>query len=190
MLNCKSCSYFKSYFAVILAAAISVRFYPQHSSLITLVLLTGIPIIIFKKSPEELGLKNFKRGFLWGAFFSLLILPLFYLIAPEKSQFQISQAVFLIPYYLGIAVGEEVFFRGFFYSTFENESLFSFLTKNNLVSSTLFAVAHALVYYNPEMFKVFFPSLVMGFLFERSGSLLAPIIFHCLSDVVYHFARV
>jgi len=29
----------------------------------------------------------------------------------------------------------------------------------------------------------------MGWLYERSGSLVAPIIFHWLSDIIYQFVR-
>jgi membrane protease YdiL (CAAX protease family) len=190
MLNCRSCSFFKSYFAVILITAISVRFFPQYSPAITSLLLVGIPVLIYKKSAEELGFQNIKKGLIWGTAISLIILPFYYLFVPERNSIALNSFISLIPYYFGVALGEEVFFRGFFYSTFENENLVgSLLTKNNLVSSILFGIAHALIYYNPSMFKVFFPSLVMGFLYERSGSIVAPIVFHCFSDVVYQFAR-
>jgi membrane protease YdiL (CAAX protease family) len=190
MLDCKNCSFFKSYFAVILITAVAVRFFSEYSALITVAVLTGIPTLLFNKSLEELGYRNFLRGFLWGILASAVVLPVFYFVF-EKVSFSFEEALKSLPFFLGIAIGEETFFRGFFYATFGNENLLgNWLTKNNLVSSLLFGIAHALVYYDPSRFKVFFPSLVMGWLYERSGSLGAPIIFHCLSDVIYQFARV
>ena len=190
MLDCKHCSFFKSYFAVILVTAVAVRFFGEYASAITVAVLTGIPTFLFGKSLSELGYREFLRGTVWGVAASAVVLPLFY-FSFKTSSFSLEKALQSLPFFLGIAVGEETFFRGFFYATFENENLIgSWLTKNNLVSSLLFGVAHALIYYDPSAFKVFLPSLVMGWLYERSGSLGAPIIFHCLADVTYQFARV
>ena len=190
MLNCKSCSFFRAYFGVILFTAVAVRFFPQFAGLILPIILVGIPSFLFGKTPSELGYRNYLKGFLWGLGASLIILPVYYVGAPHKLPFDFEKLVSVIPFYLGVAVGEETFFRGFFCSVFENEKLFGILTKNNLLSSILFGVAHALVYYDPSRFIVFFPSLVMGFLYERSGSIVAPILFHFLSDLTFQFARV
>ncbi len=190
MLNCKSCSFFRAYFGVVIFTAFAVRFFPQFAGLFLPLVLVGVPAFLFGKTPFELGYRNYLKGFLWGVGASVLILPVYYVGAPTKLPFDFERLISVVPFYLGVAVGEETFFRGFFYSVFENERLFWLLTKNNLLSSILFGVAHALVYYDPSRFIVFFPSLIMGFLYERSGSIVAPILFHFLSDLTFQFARV
>lgn len=171
--------------------AFAVRFFPTFSSVFATILLVGIPVFLFKKTPSDLGFKNFSKGALYGTLASLLVLPFYFVLCSQfgfKAPFSLNLS--MVAYFLSVAVSEEVFFRGFFYAVYENEELLKgLLTKNNLVSSFLFGVAHALIFYNPDMFKVFFPSLVMGWLYERSGSLLAPIIFHFFSDLTYQFAR-
>ncbi len=189
--KCKGCQFIRSYFWVVVLTAFAVRFFPNFSSPFASLLLIGIPVFLFKKTPSELGFKNFFKGALYGLLASLLILPL-YLLLCSHFGFKVSGRLnlSLLSYLLLVALSEEVFFRGFFYSVYENEELLKgWLTKNNLISSFLFGVAHALIFYNPLMFKVFFPSLVMGWLYERSGSLLAPIVFHFFSDLTYQFVR-
>jgi len=190
MLSCKSCSFFRFYFGVLIFTAIAVRFFPDYAGFLIPFVLVGIPVFLFRKTPEELGYKNLVKGVVWGIGVSAVILPVYYIFAPDKFSFSFHKLFEVLPFYFGVAVGEETFFRGFFYSVFENEKLVWILTKNNLISSVLFGVAHALVYYDPSRFIVFFPSLVMGWLFERSGSIAAPIVFHLFSDLVFQFARV
>ena len=191
--NCPSCSFMKSYFFVVLLAAFTVRFFPSYSAALNFLATFGIPTFLYKKSPYELGYRNYLRGFLWGVSASATLLPLYALACVELfgAPFHLGTVSFsLFLFYLMVAVGEETFFRGFFYSSFENEWIVKgVLSKNNLVSSVLFGAAHALVYYDPTMFKVFFPSLVMGWLYERSDSLIAPIIFHLCADLLYLFVR-
>ncbi len=176
---------------VVVLTAFAVRFFPNFSSPFASLLLIGIPVFLFRKTPYELGFKNFLKGALYGLLASLLILPLYFLLCSHFG-FKVSGRLnlSLFSYLLSVALSEEIFFRGLFYSVYENEKLLKgWLTKNNLISSFLFGVAHALIFYNPGMFKVFFPSLIMGWLYERSGSLLAPIIFHFFSDLTYQFVR-
>ncbi|SMP03042.1 hypothetical protein SAMN06265339_0089 [Desulfurobacterium pacificum] len=188
MTRCRNCGFIKWYFLVIVVAAFTLRFYPQYSAFINSFFLIGIPLLS-KKTPEQLGFKNFKSGILWGLAASVTVLPVYALVLT------ILGAKFLLPntdkllnllsFYFVVALSEETFFRGYFYSEMENEPFFLFISKNNFVSSFLFATAHAFIYYNPIMFKVFFPSLIMGWLYEKSGSIFAPVIFHWLSDVIY-----
>jgi len=152
--------------------------------------MVGIPILLLRKSLEELGFKNFLSGLKWGIGASSVILPIYVLLCSQITGLrQVERGEFLNIgiFYLSVAVSEEVFFRGYLYSEVENEPFLPFISKANFVSSFLFGVAHALIYYDPAMFKVFFPSLVMGWLFERSKSIGAPILFHWLSDLVHFF---
>ncbi len=188
--RCKSCGFVKLYFVVIIVSAIAVKFFKEYSAMINLFLMVGIPVLILKKTPEELGYRNFLKGLIWGVGVSLLILPLYAVVCSKignTSLLPSENFLNIVLFYLTVAVAEETFFRGYFYSEMENEPFLGPISKANFVSSFLFATAHALIYYNPVMFKVFFPSLIMGYLYERSGSILAPIIFHWISDVVYQF---
>ena len=185
--RCRSCSFVKSYFTVILVAALTVRFLPQYSAVINSLFLVGIPTVVYGKGGYELGLRNFLRGLSYGALASLLVLGAYFLVCGNRGGSLDANALL---FFLGVALSEELFFRGLFYSLFENEWIVKgVLSKNNLISSALFGIAHALIYYEPSMFKVFFPSLVMGWLYERSGSILAPVIFHWLSDLAYQIVR-
>ena len=189
--RCKSRSFLKFYFVVIVVSAITVRFFKEYSAMINFFLMVSIPVLILKKTPEELGYKNFFRGLVWGAGVSLLILPLYVLVCSKIGNISLLPSkgfLNIVLFYLTVAVVEETFFRGYLYSEMENEPFIGPISKANFASSFLFATAHVLIYYNPVMFKVFLPSLIMGYLYEGSSSILAPIIFHWISDVVYQFA--
>jgi len=189
--KCRNCTFLKFYFLVIIVVATAVRFYPDYAGIVNTAVMVGIPVLILKKSPEELGFKNFLSGLKWGIGASAIILPVYTLLCSQfvgYREIETEKLLNLALFYLSVAVSEEVFFRGYLYSEMENEPFLPFISKANFVSSFLFATAHSLIYYDPSMFKVFFPSLVMGWLFERSSSIGAPIIFHWLSDIIYQFA--
>ena len=189
-MSLKKCGFFGFYFVVIVVSGITVWFFKEYSAMITFFLMVGIPVLIAEKTPKELGYRNFFRGLVWGVGVSLLILPLYIIVCSKiENTFLLPSENFLniVLFYLTVAVAEETFFRGYLYSEMENKPFIGSISKVNFVSSFLFATAHVLIYYNPVMFKVFFPSLVMGYLYERSDSILAPIIFHWISDVVYQF---
>jgi len=192
-MGCKGAlAFVKAYVAVVFVAVFAGKFLPAYSAAVNGLLMVGIPTAVCGKSLKELGFKAFGRGVAYGLAFSALILPVYYLVC--RLFFGVSPFTFpsadLLVYLLTVAVSEEIFFRGFFYSVFENrEVVKGLLTMNNLLSSLLFGAAHALIYWDPLMLKVFFPSLVMGWLYERSGSIFAPITFHFLSDLLYYSVR-
>jgi len=186
--KCGNCTFIKFYFLVIVTVAVTLRFYPDYTGLVSTVLMVGIPVLLLRKSTEELGFRNFLSGLKWGLGSSAVILPIYALICSQITgirELERGELFNLVAFYLSVAISEEVFFRGYLYSEVENEPFLPFISKANFVSSFLFGVAHALIYYDPTMFKVFFPSLVMGWLFERSKSLGAPILFHFLSDLTH-----
>jgi len=188
--RCSSCTFIKFYFLVILVAAVTLRFFPNYAGVVNTAVMVGIPVLLLKKSPEELGFKNFLSGLKWGIGASAVILPVYTLLCGlivGYRQVEVEELLNLALFYLSVAISEEVFFRGYLYSEIENEPFLPFISKANFVSSFLFATAHSLIYYDPAMFKVFFPSLVMGWLFERSSSILAPITFHFFSNLLYSF---
>jgi len=113
---------------------------------------------------KELGFKNYKKGLLYGS----VLVPLLLLLPPKAYclSWVINQ--------LGIAFAEEVFFRGYLMGQL-----------GNLRTSILFSALHLLRYPSLNSLLVFFPSLLFGEVYRRSGSILAPILIHFSSNLLY-----
>ena len=90
-----------------------------------------------------------------------------------------------------VAVAEEVFFRGDVQSNVmrlcrrmpQRGSVQSFVVV--LISAGCFALAHVVVQERGLSLLTFFPGLLMAWMFLRTGSLLAPILFHGLANAAY-----
>ncbi len=121
-----------------------------------------LPLFLLKD--EELGFKNYKKGLLYGS----LLFPLFLLFPPNLScpSWVLNQ--------LGVAAAEEIFFRGYLMGLF-----------GNFKTSLLFAGAHLIHFPTLNSVLVFFPSLLFGEAYRRSGSILAPILLHFSSNLIY-----
>jgi membrane protease YdiL (CAAX protease family) len=92
-----------------------------------------------------------------------------------------------------VAVAEEVFFRGFLQSNILR--LTNTMAGNRFrfqqwisicVSAACFAAAHIIVQGQIISALTFLPGLVLGWLFIRTKSLLAPILFHGLANMGYY----
>ena len=89
-----------------------------------------------------------------------------------------------------VALTEEFFFRGFLQTELNRRLrrrvrfLGAELGWSLLIVSALFALGHLATSLHPGRLLVFFPSLVMGYLRERTGNLLASILFHGASNVL------
>ena len=91
---------------------------------------------------------------------------------------------------LVVAVPEEVFFRGYLMSRFENR----FPSHRRLwgaavgwpllLTSVLFATGHFLVDFQPARLAVFFPALAFGWMRSRSGSVAPGAVFHALCNLL------
>ncbi|MEJ5173233.1 MAG: JDVT-CTERM system glutamic-type intramembrane protease [Hydrogenothermaceae bacterium] len=106
---------------------------------------------------DRLGLKN-----LWNlsAVSVLILVPLF--------DIDYLSSIFLT------ALAEELFFRGYlmkFYS--------------NLVVSILFVIPHIILYADLHSFLTFFPSLLFGYLYLKTGSLVFSSVIHGFSNIIY-----
>ncbi len=136
------------------------KLFPQLEILPFLYML--LPMV-FKKD-EEIGFKNYKKGFLVGSF----LFPLFLIFPPNLScpAWVLNQ--------LGIATAEEVFFRGYLMSVF-----------GNLKTSLLFSIAHLVHFPTLNSLLVFFPSLLFGYAYMRAGSIVTPILLHFSSNLIY-----
>jgi CAAX protease family protein len=92
--------------------------------------------------------------------------------------------------FLVIALPEEVFFRGYLQTNLTR--LFPGAQRRWIggqgpaivLTSAIFAIVHVAPSLEPMRAAVFFPSLVFGFLRARTGSVVAPIAFHALANLV------
>ncbi len=89
-----------------------------------------------------------------------------------------------------IALSEELFFRGFLQTELDARwtrrwrLLGADVGLAWPVTSLLFALGHLATTPHPARLLVFFPGLLMGWLRARTGSLVAPIVFHGLANVL------
>jgi membrane protease YdiL (CAAX protease family) len=96
--------------------------------------------------------------------------------------------------FMYIAVAEEIFFRGYVQNNILKTA--SAITKERrrllqpisiIISAACFAAAHVVIQGEIISVLTFLPGLVLGWLFVRTRSLLAPILFHGLANVFYLF---
>jgi hypothetical protein len=90
-----------------------------------------------------------------------------------------------------IALPEEYFFRRFLLRALKADReprlclpAGLYISRANLISSVLFALAHFVVGFDPARLAVFAPSLLFGWLHERTGSLLAPVLVHAACNLM------
>jgi len=108
---------------------------------------------------------------------------------PPKEHGWISWLFYQFMY---VAVAEEVFFRGYVQNNIlrltkpgkDGQSrLWKWLSI--VLSAACFAVAHIIIQGRIILALTFLPGLVLGWLFIRTRSLLAPILFHGLANTCY-----
>jgi hypothetical protein len=95
--------------------------------------------------------------------------------------------------FMYVAVAEEVFFRGFLQGNIlrlMNPVMARQRTLQHwvsiVISAACFAAAHMIVQGQIISVLTFLPGLVLGWLFIRTKSLLAPILFHGLANMSYY----
>ncbi len=120
----------------------------------------------------------------WG-----LELPLRSVMPPAQGWFS-----WLLYQFMYIAVAEEIFFRGYVQNNIlrltsavvqERRRLLQWISI--IISAACFAAAHVVIQGEIISVLTFLPGLVLGWLFVRTRSLLAPILFHGLANVFYLF---
>jgi membrane protease YdiL (CAAX protease family) len=94
--------------------------------------------------------------------------------------------------FMYVSVAEEVFFRGYLQGNIlrlANIAGQGPVARREMVSIVLsaacFALAHAAVQGGIASVLTFVPGLILGWLFVRTKSLLAPILFHGLANISY-----
>jgi membrane protease YdiL (CAAX protease family) len=112
-------------------------------------------------------------------------------LPPVLSQGQ-DWAYWLFYQFMYVALSEEVFFRGYIQSNIlrlttpvigELPRLHQWTSI--VISAACFTVAHIIVQGQVISVLIFLPGLVLGWLFIRTRSLLAPILFHGLANACY-----
>ena len=164
-----------------------------------------VPILVRKKSLCDLGL-NLERLVLSLRVLCricLVVLPVFlcgiFLLKYYEIPLPMCPIVpegrwlsWLVYQFMYIAVAEEVFFRGYLQSNI-NYLLTLTIQKNDaflamtsvIISAGIFAVFHCVLLGNILAIITFIPGVVFGWLFFKTKSILAPIIFHGLANVSY-----
>jgi membrane protease YdiL (CAAX protease family) len=157
-----------------------------------------LPIVFFEKDAAH-ALRSLKLF----ALAALVIFPLFFLAAhfyqtllfdldftTRRLKWSWTEAaiqVFLI------ALPEEFFFRGYLQSALATRFSGRFrplglkaLEVSWAVPLTclIFAASHSVIALRWWHFAIFFPSLVFGWLRDRTGGLVAPVLFHAASNLV------
>lgn len=98
----------------------------------------------------------------------------------------------LLYQFMYVSVAEEVFFRGYVQNnilrstsaiTQERRRLLQWISI--IISAGCFAAAHIIVQGKIISVLIFLPGLILGWLFIRTRSLLAPILFHGLANTYY-----
>ncbi len=94
--------------------------------------------------------------------------------------------------FMYVAVAEEIFFRGYFQSnvlsllTMSVQKSRAFLEIIGIIiSATVFAISHCLILESVMPIITFLPGLIFGWLLVKTKSLLAPVLFHGLANVLY-----
>lgn len=154
-------------------------FFPSPLSYLLPLLLIGIPLILQRSLPLRCGLKQLILGIgttaavLAAVFLSSLAMGLAFAAPPLR----------LVPVqFIAVGLPEEAFFRGYLQESIGNN------WRGVVLTSLLFAGAHL-----PSLFLAgntyapftFLPSLVMGWLYMRTGSIIPPALFHGAANLVW-----
>ncbi|MEW6443948.1 MAG: CPBP family intramembrane glutamic endopeptidase [bacterium] len=129
---------------------------------------------------------------------SAVVLPAFLLLyvlcrkfcfhAPARIVLPAGWSLLLIYHLVGVALPEEVFYRGYMQSRLNTalpgrvRLLAASVGVGWLYTALLFALGHFLIAHRLERLATFFPGLLFGWLRERTGSIVAPTLVHGLCN--------
>jgi membrane protease YdiL (CAAX protease family) len=154
-------------------------------------LMLAVPLAL---KPDTSDLRWDPKGILVGVVVSAIILLIYVAVLYGYGRYSGKSLVFnglsypfILVQLLLVALPEEVFFRGYLQQKLGNT------IKGVIAVSFLFALAHFVTLcLAGDGFSVcgqavltFFPSLVMGYLYMKTGTLWASIIFHFLANIVH-----
>lgn len=164
----------KHYLPFIFGAALTscaVFIYPQRSFvLITLMLF--LPLL--DRDWQLITSQRYKHRFIS---LSLCVAGLLIL-----TSFNTDYAVIILSTIFLTALPEEWFFRGYFMVQLEKMNLHPY--KANILTSVVFSLLH-LPTQGLFGLSVFIPSLIFGYVYQVSKSLILVILLHSLSNIIY-----
>lgn len=181
-------------------------FVGKYYATIFAVLFLYVPVVVFWIKKQKIdfldrSLGGFLRGLVYFLVTSVVIfLP--YLVCAHLWMIYIEgkPAFVAAPFpdiwqtiifqMLFVALPEEFYFRGYMQGTLNGVFKRScrFLGVNVgwsiLITSVVFAFSHSFVHCAWWHFSIFFPSLLFGWLREKTGSITAPVLFHAACNVI------
>lgn len=166
-----------------------------------------VPTIVRRRSLSEVGVGIGRPGpALWVLIKTCLaVFPVFFCGILLLNHFEVPLPLcpavpekgwlpWLVYQFVYVAVAEEAFFRGYLQSNILG--LLMAATQKKVVflpwvciilSASIFAIFHSVAWGNVMLIITFFPGLILGWLFVRTKSLLAPILFHGLANAGHGF---
>jgi len=141
--------------------------------------LFAVPLLFRETIHLRFSVKDAATGIVVSA---VVLLPFWYLSSHLGRPFASLPVNAVIFQLLGVAVPEEVYFRGFLQQRLGNT------LKAVLAVSLLFSFMHLpqfIFYGDTYSLLTFFPSLVMGLLYWRTSNVLPSAIFHFCSNIVF-----
>jgi membrane protease YdiL (CAAX protease family) len=186
----------------------AVSWFAAYVPLAVAVILIYVPILHGGIRKERINyldrsFKDYGRSFRCFFISVVLVLPPF-LVANQFWQEMVFNKVFMpqmIPslglliadQLLLVSIPEELFFRGWFQSRmnslFEPKwNIFGIrLGWSWLLTALVFAAAHSVINYQWWHFAIFFPGLLFGWLREKTGSITAASLWHCLGNIAVYW---
>lgn len=177
------------YVVVIFLITLTRIFFPDFSFAIAALILFSTPFLLTDRMS---GLKWDPGGLLIGVIVSIVILPTYILLDLLLTGATINvdriSAILIALQLFFVALPEEVFFRGYLQEKLGND------LKGVVIVSVFFALGHFFTLCVASGFiggictqsvLTFFPSLIMGYLYVRTGTLWGSIIFHFFSNIIY-----
>jgi membrane protease YdiL (CAAX protease family) len=177
------------YVIVILLITLARILFPNFSVAFAALILFSTPFLV---TDRMRGFKWDPRGLLIGVVVSIVVLPTYLvlglLLTANTIHVDRISAIIIVLQLFFVAIPEEVFFRGYLQERLGNSLM------GVLIVSLLFALGHFFTLCVASGFiggictqsiLTFFPSLIMGYLYVRTGTLWGSIIFHFLSNIAY-----
>lgn len=168
-----------AYVVVVILNCLIWIFFPSPLSYLLPFVLLAIPLILQRSLPLRCSPGQLGIGIVTTA---LILVPASLGALAAGLSFSPPTPRLILIQFIAVGLPEEAFFRGCLQQSLGNHWRGIFLT------SALFAVAHL-----PSLFLAgnihapftFLPSLAMGWLYMRTGSIIPPAIFHGAANLVW-----
>jgi len=175
----------------------------EYITIFTAVLLIYVPIWVLHRRKEKIDFFERTWGDLlkslgWFVGVSVVIFPLLEILNRYFQQIAFHNhyvggnyqglAKFAFFHLIVVAIPEEIFYRGYLQYQLNRvwgrprKFLGAPIGISLLLTSLLFAFSHSFIQLQWWHFSIFFPSLVFGWLRERTGSVTASSLFHALAN--------